>query len=76
MNQYDVIVVGAGNAALAAAVSAKENGAERASWSKRPRARLRGGNTHWSGGLLRFAFDDPERSANCCGWSRTIRKFL
>ena len=28
MTQYDVIVVGAGNAALAAAVSARENGAE------------------------------------------------
>lgn len=29
MSTYDVIVVGAGNAALAAAVSAKENGAAR-----------------------------------------------
>lgn len=29
MNEYDVIVVGAGNAALAAAVSARENGAKR-----------------------------------------------
>ena len=29
MNDYDVIVVGAGNAALAAAVSAHENGAAR-----------------------------------------------
>ena len=30
---YDVIVVGAGNAALAAAVSARENGAETAAAS-------------------------------------------
>jgi tricarballylate dehydrogenase len=29
MSEYDVIVVGAGNAALASAVSAKENGAQR-----------------------------------------------
>lgn len=57
--EYDVIVVGAGNAALAAAVSAKENGAERVVvLEKAPRA-MRGGNTHWSGGVLRFAFDDP-----------------
>lgn len=59
MAEYDVIVVGAGNAALAAAVSAKENGAERVVvLEKAPRA-MRGGNTHWSGGVLRFAFDDP-----------------
>lgn len=57
--EYDVIVVGAGNAALAAAVSARENGAERVVvLEKAPRA-MRGGNTHWSGGVLRFAFDDP-----------------
>ncbi|MEM5382765.1 FAD-dependent tricarballylate dehydrogenase TcuA [Paraburkholderia phymatum] len=59
MADYDVIVVGAGNAALAAAVSARENGAERVVvLEKAPRA-MRGGNTHWSGGVLRFAFDDP-----------------
>src|ERR1700761_6624975 len=59
MADYDVIVVGAGNAALAAAASARENGAERVVvLEKAPRA-MRGGNTHWSGGVLRFAFDDP-----------------
>jgi tricarballylate dehydrogenase len=60
MYDYDVIVIGAGNAALAASVSAKENGADRVLvLEKAPRA-MRGGNTHWSGGVLRFAFDDPQ----------------
>ncbi len=56
---FDVIVVGAGNAALAASVSAKENGAERVLVLEKAPREMRGGNTHWSGGVLRFAFDDP-----------------
>jgi tricarballylate dehydrogenase len=56
---YDVIMVGAGNAALAAAVSAKESGAERVLVLKKAPREMRGGNTHWGGGVLRFAFDDP-----------------
>ncbi|NBS45336.1 MAG: FAD-dependent oxidoreductase, partial [Acetobacteraceae bacterium] len=56
---YDVIVVGAGNAALAAAVSARESGAERVLVLEKAPRSMRGGNTHWSGGVLRFAFDDP-----------------
>jgi tricarballylate dehydrogenase len=57
--QYDVIIVGAGNAALASAVSARENGAERVLVLEKAPREMRGGNTHWSGGVLRFAFDDP-----------------
>ena len=57
--EFDVIVVGAGNAALAASVSAKENGAERVLVLEKAPREMRGGNTHWSGGVLRFAFDDP-----------------
>ncbi|MGE0716108.1 MAG: FAD-dependent tricarballylate dehydrogenase TcuA [Alphaproteobacteria bacterium] len=57
--EFDVIVVGAGNAALAAAVSAKENGAARVVVLEKAPREMRGGNTHWSGGVLRFAFDDP-----------------
>ena len=44
---------------MAAAVSAKENGAERVVVLEKAPREMRGGNTHWSGGVLRFAFDDP-----------------
>lgn len=60
MSEYDVIVVGAGNAALAAAISARENGAERVVVLEKAPEDMRGGNTHWSGGLFRIAFDRPE----------------
>jgi tricarballylate dehydrogenase len=63
MSEFDVIVVGAGNAALAAAVSARENGAERVAVLEKAPREMRGGNTHWSGGVLRFAFDDPREIA-------------
>jgi tricarballylate dehydrogenase len=60
MADYDVVVVGAGNAALAAAVSAREQGAGRVALLEKAPRELRGGNTHYSGGLLRFAYDRPE----------------
>jgi tricarballylate dehydrogenase len=60
MAEYDVIVVGAGNAALAAAVAAREQGARRVLVLEKAPKGLRGGNTHYSGGLLRFAYDSPE----------------
>ena len=60
MAAYDVIVVGAGNAALAAATSAREQGAERVLVLEKASEELRGGNTHYSGGLYRFAFDKAE----------------
>src|SRR5258705_12508007 len=53
--QYDVIVVGKGNAALCAALSAHEQGAkvlmlEAASEEES------GGNTRFAGGVMRFAY--------------------
>ncbi len=60
MADYDVVVVGAGNAALAAAVSAREQGARRVVVLEKAPRELRGGNTHYSGGLLRFAYDRAE----------------
>jgi tricarballylate dehydrogenase len=60
MPEYDVLVVGAGNAALAAAVSACEQGATRVGVLEKAPEELRGGNTHYSGGLLRFAYDKAE----------------
>jgi tricarballylate dehydrogenase len=58
MSNYDVIVVGAGNAAFAAAVSAKENGASRVVVLEKAPPEKRGGNTHFSGAILRFVFND------------------
>lgn len=60
MPDYEVIVVGAGNAALAAAVSAREQSGRRVVVLERAPRSLRGGNTHYSGGLLRFAFETRE----------------
>ena len=59
MPDYDVVVVGAGNAALASANSAKENGAKKVLVLEKANRKERGGNTFFSGGLFRIAFDDP-----------------
>ena len=55
-NQYDVIVVGAGNAALSAAMAAKENTDSVLVVEKSPEY-FRGGNTYFTGGIIRFAFE-------------------
>ncbi len=60
MSGYDVIVVGAGNAALAAANSAREQGAARVVVLEKAPEKDRGGNTHYSGGLLRVAYGEGE----------------
>ena len=55
-SRYDVIVVGAGNAALTAALSAAQAGARVLVLEKAPEAE-RGGNSRFSGGLFRFAYE-------------------
>ena len=53
---YDIIVAGAGNAGLSAAMAAREAGARVLVLEKAPRE-LRGGNSFFTGGLFRFAFN-------------------
>jgi tricarballylate dehydrogenase len=55
----DVLVVGAGNAALCAAISAHENGARVLMLEAAP-FEERGGNSHFTGGAFRFAFSGVE----------------
>jgi tricarballylate dehydrogenase len=55
----DVVVVGAGNAGLCAALSAREAGARVLVLEKAPTSE-RGGNTAFTGGLFRFPFNGIE----------------
>ena len=61
--RFDVVVVGCGNAALCAALSARENGASVLVLEKAPQE-WRGGNSYFTGGLFRFAFDNVEEVFN------------
>jgi len=58
-DEYDVVVVGAGNAALCAAIAAKEISGPVLVVEKAPDY-FRGGNTYFTGGIIRFAFDGLE----------------
>src|SRR5688572_15799107 len=54
---YDVVVVGAGNAGLTAALAAQQMGAKVLLIDKCPKA-TRGGNTRFSGGGFRFTYSN------------------
>ena len=57
--QADVVVVGGGNAALCAALSARESGARVLVLERAPYAE-RGGNSAFTAGAMRFAYNGRE----------------
>jgi len=66
MHEHDVIVVGKGNAALCAALAAREQGAKVVMLEAAPEAES-GGNSRFAGGVMRFAYasvDDLKKVAD------------
>ena len=61
----DIIVVGAGNAALSAAITARETGARVLVLEAAPRE-LRSGNSAFTGGALRFAYAGVDDLLKLC----------
>jgi tricarballylate dehydrogenase len=59
MREFDVVVVGKGNAALCAALSAHEQGVRVAMLEAAPEEES-GGNSRFAGGVMRFAYDSVE----------------
>jgi tricarballylate dehydrogenase len=57
--QFDVIIVGGGNAALCAAISAREAGARVLVLERAPEDE-RGGNSTFTDGVVRFAYDGAQ----------------
>ena len=58
--KFDVVVVGAGNAALCAALAARDQGATVLVLEKASKD-WRGGNTYFTGGAIRFAFEGMDQ---------------
>jgi tricarballylate dehydrogenase len=63
VRDYDVVVAGAGNAALCAAISAHENGARVLVLERAPEAE-RGGNSYFTAGGFRFVHEGAEDIAS------------
>lgn len=59
-SQYDVIIVGSGNAGFSAALSARENGAERVLLVDKCPPSWAGGNTYFTAGAFRTVFKGLE----------------
>ncbi len=64
-NGYDVVVVGAGNAALCAALSAAESGARVLVLESAP-VEERGGNSAFTAGAMRVAYRGVEDILELC----------
>jgi tricarballylate dehydrogenase len=56
MREYDVVVVGKGNAALCAALAARDGGCRVAMLEAAPEEES-GGNSRFAGGVMRFSYD-------------------
>jgi tricarballylate dehydrogenase len=59
MSEWDVIVVGGGNAAMSAAMSAREQGAKVLLLERAPKEK-RGGNSAFTAGAMRFVYNNVE----------------
>ncbi len=57
INSYDVVVVGTGNAALSAALSASDHGAKKILVIEKASKKERGGNSRYTNGAFRFAYN-------------------
>ncbi len=85
MHKYDVLVVGKGNAALCAALAARDKGAT-VGMLESANVEESGGNSRFAGGVMRFAYskveelqqltDIPEDEAKNTDWdSNTVEEF-
>ncbi|MGZ8197014.1 MAG: FAD-binding protein, partial [Burkholderiales bacterium] len=83
MSEVDVLVVGKGNAALCAALAARDTGASVAMIEAAPEDES-GGNSRFAGGVLRFVYDSvedlqrfvdiPEDEAKNADWESNTRE--
>src|SRR5438034_5720571 len=68
--EYDVVVVGAGNAGMCAALAARENGARVLVLEAAPFDE-RGGNSRYTAGALRFVYNGVDDLLKLCDLSET-----